>query len=324
MSEEKLSKELLNHYLLGDLSESEAEAVEARFFADGEYLYELLAARNDLLDAGLKGELQPPEVEQLNAQLRSLPALRDKAAFAHSLQLALSQHGETPDRTTTATPPSADNAKAPSLLGQSKSWFAMPRWGWATATLLLILGATGLVLYKTGRWRVTPAQQAAYVLTSPTPPTSSTSTEKQTPDPATLVAEVPPAFASPKASLSAVKQAGLDDKRGATVVTFVLSPGLVREAQDAPELEVAVSAEILSLQLELAPPIEHPQMALLKTGTGAVVWQHRSLGAQVFNGIRVAICNVPTANLSDGAYQLHLSQTGESAEAVYYFRFKKL
>src|SRR5205085_11057891 len=127
MNEEKLSKELLKRYLLGDLGQREVELVELRCFAEPEQLCELVALRDDLLDAWARGELPQDEEQKLNAQLQTLPALRDKAAFARSLQLALAPQFEVNDRTADSVEPPVRLSTEPVTYLQRKSWFALPR-----------------------------------------------------------------------------------------------------------------------------------------------------------------------------------------------------
>lgn len=319
MSEEKLGKEILNRYLLGDLSESEAEAVEARYFADPAYLCEVLAARDDLLDAGLRGELPPLEMQQLSARLQVLPGLQEQAAFAHSLQQALAQPAKENDRSGTATVSAVPKPIETPLISQRKAWFAPPHWAWGLAALLL-LSAVWFGLHLAERERNATAQKAAQSPLPPTPLASPTGSEKPGPD---LAAAVTPALPPQKAGSSAVKQVPTLSKSGASVAVFVLAAGLVRDGQAAPELEIAATVKTLNLQLELAPPLERPQRALLQNDVGGLVWQQSPLRLQTDNGVRVAICVLPAHLLSEGNYQLRLWQS-DGSEAVYYFRLKKL
>jgi anti-sigma factor RsiW len=316
MSAEKLSKETLNHYLLGDLSENEAEKVEARYFADPAFLCELIAARDDLLDAGVRGELPTLEMQKLNARLQVLPALRDQAAFAHSLQQALAQPAAENDQTGPATASALPTPATTSRITQSKAWFALPRWVWSMAVLCLLLSVTWIGLKLTERGREASFQKAAQSAYPHASPALPTGIEKQTPSLPDLVAAAPP-----KAPLPALKQSSPVHKPGISVATFVLSAGLVRGAQEAPELVVA-TAKTINLQLELAPPLEHPQQALLENDAGTLVWQQRPLRVQTYHGVRVAICHLPLHLLSEGAYQLRLSRL-DGSEAIYYFRLKK-
>ena len=321
MSEEKLSKEIVIRYLLGALSVSEAEAVEARYFDDPDFLCELLAARDDLLDAGLRSELSTLEAQQLSVRLQVLPALRNQAAFAHSLQQALAQPVGGNGRAGTATASAVSKLTASAFITPRKIWFAPPRWIWTAAALCLLLGAVWVVLNLTERGRTNSSQKVAQL---PLPVTSSgLPSAKQTPDlPPALTVAVTPVPPSPKAPLPVVKQSPTVSKRGASVATFVLSAGLVRTTQDAPELELAATVKTINLQLELAPPLERPQRALLQNEAGVLVWQQSPLRLQVYNGVRVAICSLPAHVLSEGPYQLRLWQASGS-EAVYYFRLKK-
>lgn len=314
MNEEKLSKEFLKRYLLGELNQREAELVETQCFADPAQLCDLEALRDDLLDAWVRGELPAGEEQKLNAQLQTLPALRDKAAFARSLQQALAPQPVVNDQTTAPVEPPQRLSAEPTTHVQRKSWVALPRLVWAAAALLFVL-LIGWVGIKAVRWRAaqTPEQTQAQIPILPT---------EATKPPLKPVAEASPSGPS-KSNSATVKPPPTGHLGGTAVVSFVLSAGLVRAEQDAPELLVPAAAETIRLQLELAPPDDHPQRAVLKNAANTIVWEQRPLRTQVYSGIPVAICDVPVALLVEGTYQLHLLQSG-AGTAVYYFRFKQV
>lgn len=54
-------EDLMMKYLLNELSASEQQAFEEKFFADQEVFAELLAVENDLIDNYLAGELKGEE-----------------------------------------------------------------------------------------------------------------------------------------------------------------------------------------------------------------------------------------------------------------------
>ena len=89
MSEAAQGADSLKHYILGELTETEIELVEAQYFAEAESLLELQALCFDLLDAWFAHELLPTESAALATRFHALPALREKAAFLQSLQQVL-------------------------------------------------------------------------------------------------------------------------------------------------------------------------------------------------------------------------------------------
>lgn len=76
----------LRQYLLGELGEQERWAVEERLFLDGEYLLQLQALEDDLIDAYVYGNLPPDERVRVEAELLSRPGRREDLKFAHALK----------------------------------------------------------------------------------------------------------------------------------------------------------------------------------------------------------------------------------------------
>lgn len=76
----------LRHYLLGELGEQERWAVEERLFLDGEYLLQLQALEDELLDAYVYGDLTPDERGRVERELLSRPGRRADVRFAHALK----------------------------------------------------------------------------------------------------------------------------------------------------------------------------------------------------------------------------------------------
>lgn len=313
MNEEKLSNELLKRYLLGDLDQREAELVEARCFAEPEELSELAALRDDLLDAWVRGELPKSEEQKLNARLQTLPALRDKAAFARSLQQILAAQVDANEQTAISAESPLRLPTKPVTSVQRKSWVALPRPVWVAAalSLVLLLGWVGMNAVRK-RTSQAPEQNQLQVAVTPGKPAT------PLPSPAVEASPTVPL----KSNASASKPPPVDHTSRTSVVSFVLAAGLVRAEQDAPELVIPAAAKTVNLQLELTPTQEHPQQAVLKNAANTIVWEQHSLRTQVYSGIRVALCDVPVTVLAGGTYQLHLAQSG-AVTAIYYFRVKR-
>jgi anti-sigma factor RsiW len=86
MKERREQAELLQQYILGELSEAEQQQVEERYFAEPEWAQELIAERAELLDAWADDTLPSAQRVQLERQIQKLPALRRQAEFALSLR----------------------------------------------------------------------------------------------------------------------------------------------------------------------------------------------------------------------------------------------
>ncbi|MBI1765106.1 MAG: hypothetical protein HYR56_27150 [Acidobacteria bacterium] len=312
MKEESVNKELLKGYLLGGLSEAEVETVEARLFDEPLWLDDLLASRDDLLDAWVRGELAQREEQQLSARLQCLPALRGKAAFAHSLQQALVVQADLDDPSS-STPPLTFIPKKAQPPASGKTWLSVSRRTLALAALVVLLLSGGIGL-KAVRWR---AQRATELTQNGVPALPSVS-----PSAPLYASQAQPPAAKPKAAPVTIPLSPQHAARGTTVANFLLSAAVTRGEQDAPELVVPSQAKTLRLQLELDSPKKLPPQALLQTASGTVVWQQARVRTQVSRGIPLAICEVPVGLLAEEVYQLRLTQPG-AHEVVYRFRLNK-
>jgi hypothetical protein len=72
-------------YLLGDLPEEQAKALEQEYFADDELFERLGAGETDLLDEYVRGELTPAESEAFEQRLSVSASLRGRLEAARTL-----------------------------------------------------------------------------------------------------------------------------------------------------------------------------------------------------------------------------------------------
>ena len=85
MKEKAFSEALLVRYLLGDLPEEEQVKIEDRAFQDREYLQDILAVENDLIDEYVRGELSDSERRQFEGRFLASAERRRKVEFARAL-----------------------------------------------------------------------------------------------------------------------------------------------------------------------------------------------------------------------------------------------
>src|SRR5689334_7978401 len=90
----------LRRYLLGELTTEERVSVEARLFLDDEYLSQLKAVEDELVDDYAYDELAESEREKVKARLLSEPGRREDLRIARAFKRYLSQYEREP-----VTPP---------------------------------------------------------------------------------------------------------------------------------------------------------------------------------------------------------------------------
>jgi hypothetical protein len=128
---------MLERYLLGGLSEEESDRIERQYFADPDFLDELMAVEDDLLDEYARGELQGPQREQFERRLlatpRQLERLRDARILMSRIGAAqLPAHKKRQERNSWF-----------SFFNQPRLAVALPL---AFAALVLLVGAGWLAL----------------------------------------------------------------------------------------------------------------------------------------------------------------------------------
>ena len=145
-------------YVLGELPADDALRVEAEYFADDEYLVELNAVCDEMVEAYLHGELPPAERARFAAQLEKLPYLNARVAAERALLHVLS------------TPPKTTAARLLAPAAPARSWRDSParlsaRLSAGLSARLfdwrLTLAAAGLLACGASVWLVWQARRTA-------------------------------------------------------------------------------------------------------------------------------------------------------------------
>jgi hypothetical protein len=84
----------MKRYLLGELVESEQQALEGRLMASDDYFEQLLIAEDDLVDEYLRGTLSAREKQRFNDHFLCTPERRHKLSFSRSLQKYVAAYAE--------------------------------------------------------------------------------------------------------------------------------------------------------------------------------------------------------------------------------------
>jgi anti-sigma factor RsiW len=138
---------LMTRYLLGELSEAEREAFEARYFEDPRVFAELADVESALVDDYVRRRLTPEVRRQFEAFYLADPARRERVRFAEALVSTI-------DRVNTA-------AKTPTRRQEPSSpW---PAWLGAIRAPRFAMAAAMLVLAAAGIWLVLNAPRTPRV-----------------------------------------------------------------------------------------------------------------------------------------------------------------
>lgn len=132
---------LLARYLLSDLSPDETARLDERSVADDEFASRLSAVENDLLDAYVRDELSPADMERFRSSYLSSARRRQKVEFAEAL-LALEKRAAARAPQTGSVAASESESQPGSRYGRVSPlarW--APQWGFAAAALAMLVVA---------------------------------------------------------------------------------------------------------------------------------------------------------------------------------------
>jgi hypothetical protein len=146
---QEFNDQVLIRYLLGSLSEQEAERLDELGIADDAFAWRLSAVENDLVDAYVRGELSAEDLAQFKSSYLSSAYQVQKVEFAEALRsidsMVSAAAQAAPARTVARSSPSV----GPPERLRPWRWLAVPRlplqWGFAGATVALLFAASYLL-----------------------------------------------------------------------------------------------------------------------------------------------------------------------------------
>jgi hypothetical protein len=302
---------LLSRYLLDDCSDEERRQVEEQFFASDDAFARLCELEEDTLERYRRGELTSEERVRFERAYESSPR-RDRVLFSRALETLMSRSGA---RTALRRPATA--VSSPSRL---RSWLRLesPVPGFALAAAAVVLVAVAATLGLQNRrlqssLTTARAEAERLRLEQATGARRLDELERQTTDLTTRLARE---RAGAGNALSSAPPAPL-------VLSFVLSPGLLRGGEGPKRLSVTPAASELRLQLDLESGVSGTSFrAELRTDAGDVVWSQDSLRTRPIDGGAAVSLALPAALLRAGDYEIELRDRGRpaaGAEAVHYY-----
>ena len=86
----RFSEDSIRKFLLGDLSDKEQVEIEDRAFSDRQFLGQVLAVEQDLIDEYVRGEIPADRLQRFQSHFLASPERRKKVTFAKALATVLS------------------------------------------------------------------------------------------------------------------------------------------------------------------------------------------------------------------------------------------
>lgn len=314
-------KKKLTKYLLGELSEADAEAFDEASFSDARFADDLSAAENDLIDAYLQNELKGAEREKFETVYPATKHRREKVEFARSLQTFA-------EKEISAAKPEKESA------GFFASWNIFNNRAWqfgfaAAALLVLFFGIFWFAIFRRGN-----SNDEIVLQKTPTPqaiaPENKNSNVEKVPSAIESAANDNSQKTNQKqteinrknANKTAVeptkpleKEKPVSTPQKPIIATFFLAPPL-RSANKIPLFNVPKTTSQINIGLQLEADEYDSYHVTLINETGDInLWRRGSLKSTGKNGNKVLNVSFPAKLLNSGFYSLTVSGVTKNGEA---------
>ena len=308
MLDETSRTSAIRNYLLGELPESEAEAIERWYFGDSQGVDEVWAVFGEIAEEYLSGDLSERESRRFEQRLKSSPALREMFENEKALH----------DYAARSTSGASREVKTGNSIASARwkwrppaAFFKPARLMAAGAVALVVLGALIPWLALRTREGVTPA----------------TTPQLQNVPPQTTVTK-PPDSIPPALVNSQRPPRSRPDANGKLVTFLLLAAGTRGEQGDSPILKIPARADTVQLELELPNDDCAGVSAVLQTESNQALRRWDKLRARRDHStLRVASLQVQADSLRNTGYVIRLDcvsqQNNPVSSGEYRFRVEK-
>jgi hypothetical protein len=320
------NEKLISQYLLGELPEEQQVEIEDRAFSDKEYLANITAVENDLIDEYVRGELSAADQQRFESRFLASAERRKRVEFAKALRTVVSE-------STGSEKKVVQTAKTwtwrESLYAFINGLNPAARLAFVAAAILLVAGAAWLFI-ETLRLRRQVTQLQAQ---SQAGQNLQQALEVERKRNAELNARLDQEKQQREQTDESLRQ--LTETPEATkpapppvIASLTLLPGLSRGGGQKPSLDLSNDAHLVRLQIGIDPEEQYKSFAVeLRTLAGRQVWNRENLPARTRRGTRAVGLTLPATVLKSGEYELRLRglTEGGGSEDVgfYYFNVRK-
>lgn len=325
-------EQLIESYLLGQLSEEEAARLEERGLADYDFFERMLVVEDRLIDDFLAGQLAPQACAQFEHHFLASPKRRERVELTAALLKSVSQ----PLTPTLISAPAADKQSAVAdkltWLNRWQNFFGLNMLAYGmTAAALLLLAFAGWSFMETRQTRKELAQLSRE---------RTAAQQREQELQARLDAqqgqneELRQELERNHAELERLKaeEAKLQQPRSPTTViaSLVLTPPVLRGNSPAQVPQLTIQPGTATARLTLVVDKEliasFPNVRAELSRGGKIEWSQTGLQPRGIKAGRAFIIMLPAASLSGGSYMIRLVGSGAVGETViadYPFKIEK-
>ena len=309
-------KQVLYRYLLGDLPDAEQAALGEEIFADDETFEQVWAAENELVDQYVRGRLAPAEKELFESHYLASPVHRERVAFARTLLRETdAARGKATYESATTVP--WWQSFLLTLSGNPRRWIAI------AALLALVAGGAWLAIERTRlRTQLEQLEKArAEEQKRAEELEKEIAGERERGD---QLAEEIERLSERRSLLPVPGQSSPDTKLDAgepsSILSFLLSPTLMRGGSEPTRLSIPRETTGVVLQMKVEAPATQRFQVLLRTVEGKQIWSHSGITARPQgNNSALVSARIAASKLPAGDYILTLSAGAEPVEINRYF-----
>lgn len=305
-------EEAIRKYLLGNLSQAEQEKLEERLMTEDDVFSQVLVHEDELIDEYLVGSLPAPERDAFEKHFLTTPERRQKLGFARSLTKYVEASSPTKSP---LTQPSFVKALMALLRVQQPA----VQYSFAAIALVLTVGIFWPIL-EVVKLQNEAAQMRAHQTTSLT---AFNGLSQQIGEEQKRSQDLMEQLRQQQQSRTALEEQLASMQRPA-IVSFPLTPGLVRDFGAMKKLIIPPATELAQLSLSVDGENYDNYRAVLQGASGEEVLSLNRLSITRKNGIGTIVMPIPVGLLEPGDYIVKLIglKSGSSPEDIgkYYFR----
>src|SRR5215217_2697881 len=319
------NENVIARYLLGELPEEQQIEIEDRAFAEKEYLANITAVENDLIDEYVRHELSESDRRRFEERFLASAERRKRVDFAKAL--AGVQSEVTVREKTVASQPSW--SWRDSIYAFISELNPAMRFAAVAAMILVVVGAAWLFTETLRLRRQLTQLQAEQTQRQQLEQQVELERRRNAELNARLEQEQQQRAQSDE-SLRQLSETGdaANPSPRPVIASLMLLPGLARGEGQKPILVLPDDARVARLQIGIDREEPYKMFAVeVRTISGRQVWTREKLGARSRRGIRAIALTLPATALKPGEYELSLRGVteGGGTEDVgfYYFTVKK-
>jgi chorismate mutase len=327
----------MKQYLLGELAQPELQQLEERLMTDNETFERLLLLEDELVDEYVRGALTAHEQERFDRHFLSTPDRHQKVRFAGALRKYVSE-ASVPEPSASTLPVQRPVSFWQSMVAFLCSQRPVLEWSLGAALLLIVVGGSWSTVkisrlqnqieqmraqQATPQGQTLHLQQQLAELRSRNDQLTNELQREQS-ERATLQQE-----------LAALKTQGGPGDRPTpqpgpslpSMVTFALTPGLVRDMGSTKKLSVPPGTKLVQLQLDLPADDYNKYRAVLQNAEGGEISSQTLPKPKTPDNDDVFHLILPAYILPPGDYSVKLSGINANGDledlAKYSFRVVK-